>query len=71
MSVPWKYLEFLCGNQYPCHSRGVSSSTVAKGVEKSKYNLLNNFFVVGILEQLGSSIKRPVTVNLIGQFSFE
>jgi len=51
VSVPWKYLEFLCGNQYPCHSRGVSESTVQKAVEKSKFNILSNFYVIGILEQ--------------------
>lgn len=55
-SVTWKYLEFLCGNQYPCHSRGVSASTISKGVEKSKYNLLNNFHVVGILEQFDDTL---------------
>jgi len=56
VSVPWKYLEFLCGNQYPCHSRGVSESTVKKAVEKSKFNVLSNFYVIGILEQFDDTL---------------
>ena len=51
VNIPWKFIEFFCGNQYPCHTRGVGEATVQKGVEKSKFNILNNFHVCGILEQ--------------------
>lgn len=51
VAPPWNYIEFVCGNEDVCHTRGVPESQVQKAVTKAKQNLANFFFMVGILEQ--------------------
>ena len=54
--ITWKYIEFFCGNAYPCQSRGVPESTVKQGMEKAMHNVEKNFFVVGVLEQFDDTL---------------
>merc|ERR1712004_266603 len=53
--VPWKYIEFICGNGPSCNSR--SDKTVKRSVEIAKHALLNRFSLVGILEQFDDTMK--------------
>ena len=51
VTPPWNYIEFICGNEDECHTRGVTEALVKNAVIKAKHNLANFFFAVGILEQ--------------------
>ena len=56
IDITWKYIEFFCGNTFPCQSRGVPESTLQAGLEKAMHNVEKNFFVVGVLEQFDDTL---------------
>ena len=56
IDITWKYIEFFCGNTFPCQSRGVPESTLQQGLEKAMHNVEKNFFVVGVLEQFDDTL---------------
>lgn len=57
VDITWKYIEFFCGNAYPCQSRMAPESTVRQAMEKAMHNVEKNFFVVGVLEQFDDTLK--------------
>ena len=56
LDITWKYIEFFCGNAFPCQSRGVPETTLRQGLEKAMHNVEKNFFVVGVLEQFDDTL---------------
>ena len=47
--VKWKYMQFLCGNDHLCMKH--SQEDKRKAAEIAKANIVNRFYVIGILEQ--------------------
>ena len=56
VDITWKYIEFFCGNAYPCQSRMAPESTVKEAMSKAMHNIEKNFFVVGVLEQFDDTL---------------
>lgn len=54
-TIIWHYMRFFCGNKVFCQSKDDTSKK--KALEYAKQRFLNDFFVIGILEQFDDTLK--------------
>ncbi|CAG5104678.1 Oidioi.mRNA.OKI2018_I69.chr1.g1445.t1.cds [Oikopleura dioica] len=55
--ITWKYIEFFCGNAFPCNSRSGKEEVTKQAMMKAMHNIEHNFFAVGVLEQFDDTLK--------------
>ena len=55
MGVTWKYTRFFCGNNVVC--KGKSEDEKRRALQLAKKRLVEDFYVVGILEQFNDTLR--------------